>query len=368
MNVAVIFATDGSSGEDAVLAPFRMAGFVEGLRTGGVDTLVITVADEAGGAPRVTPTDNTRVCPRDQLPKLLAAERPDVVQTFGPEGRLASIWTLVAEAKLPIVHCVSCWRDILDPVPRSPRISSFAASWAKRASRAATTVVGTSRAAVGRLLADGYFPHATSSLMVPPPVERAAVAAPPPAPADDGSSPVFGVYDPHGGVDVAAFVSRAMELHGRRGEAQTRIAVGPSLAASAPSAPSVSIEPARGIEPFLAGIDVLAIPAYDDGLAGALIAAMRAGKSVIVPDPSGAAELIEYGRHGVMFSAGSAYHFAGAMDLVGQSWNQRPIMFAEGGSALARTHPAAASRAFATLYARLRSAGDDATPRRPSHG
>ncbi len=72
-----------------------------------------------------------------------------------------------------------------------------------------------------------------------------------------------------------------------------------------------------------------------------------------MPDPSGAAELIEYGRHGLTFAAGSAYHFANAMNIVSQSWQQKPVLLADGGRAIARTDPAQVAQTFATAYRRL---------------
>jgi glycosyltransferase involved in cell wall biosynthesis len=125
--------------------------------------------------------------------------------------------------------------------------------------------------------------------------------------------------------------------------------------------------PAEGIAAFLATIDVLAVPVYDDAIAAPLIAALRAGKSVIVPDPSGAAELIEYGRHGLMFAAGSAYHFANAIGLVSQSWSQRQVLLADGGPAVARTDPAAVARALAAVYGGF-APDRRVAPREPSHG
>jgi glycosyltransferase involved in cell wall biosynthesis len=176
---------------------------------------------------------------------------------------------------------------------------------------------------------------------------------------------VFGVYDPCASPDLVAFVSRAIELTGRRNAVQVRFALAtPLRTAHAP----VSMVPADGIEGFLAAIEVLAVPAYDDAIAAPLIAALRAGKSVIVPDPSGAAELIEYGRHGLMFCAGSAYHFANAIDIVSQSWSQRPVLLADGGPAIARTHPSAVAHSFVALYDRLAASDQRLAPQKSSHG
>jgi hypothetical protein len=359
MKVAFIFATDGSHCEDVVLAPFRSTNFAAGLRTGEIEPVIITVApDDAASAPH--PAAASLRCRRHELAALLAAERPQAIQTFGPELRLAAIWPIAAQAGVPIAHCVSCWR--IGEAAR-PQVSSLAASRAKRASRHVAALVGTSRAAIGGLMSDGYFANAAFSMVVPPPVERAADTVN--AAAARATNPVFGVYDPCASADLVDFVSRAIELTGRRNALAVRIAMATPL----PAAPApIAIVPAGSIEDFLATIDVLAVPAYDDAIAAPLIAALRAGKSVIVPDPSGAAELIEYGRHGLMFHAGSAYHFANAVDIVGQSWSQRPVLLADGGPAIARTHPGAVAHSFAAVYDRLASPDPHAMPREPSHG
>jgi hypothetical protein len=371
MKVAIIFATDGSACEDAVLAPFWSAGLVDGLRVGGIEPVVVSLLPDHAARGAETAVGDRLRCRRNELAALLVAKRPQAIQTFGSEHHLAAIWPIMAEAGVPIAHCVSCWRDAADAVPASS-IPSFAVSRAKRASSHVAALIGTSRAAVGGLIAAGYFQNAMSSVMVPPPAERAvAVNARSGQPGEPArarvseADPVFGIYDPCASPALVAFVSRAVELTGRRSALQVRIAA----AASMPAAPApITIVPADGIEDFLAAIDVLAVPAYDDGIAAALIAALRAGKSVIVPDPSGAAELIEYGRHGLLFCAGSAYHFANALDLVGQSWSQRPVLLADGGPAVARTHPAAVARVLAAVYGRLLSPDHRVMSRQPSHG
>jgi glycosyltransferase involved in cell wall biosynthesis len=200
---------------------------------------------------------------------------------------------------------------------------------------------------------------------VPPPIERpAADGLAVAVPAARGGEPVFGVYDPHASADVLSFISHALKLTGRPRAVAMQIAL--RDAPPSPPAAAVSFVPAQGVDGFVAGIDMLAVPAYDDSVAAALMAALRAGKPVIVPDRGGAAELIEYGRHGFMFAAGSPYHFANALNVLSQSWRDRPVLLAEGGPAIARTHPAAVAHAFAAVYERLLATrGNDrsATPR-----
>jgi hypothetical protein len=368
MKVAIVFATDRSSRENAVLAPFRSAGFVDGLKIDRVDPVMISVVPEHV----VAPAAPGEVCRPSGLRKLIADARPDAIQTFGPEHRLAAVWRLAAEMKVPLAHCVSCWREALEDgnrqtMPLGSFVPSLAVFQARRASAHVDALLGTSRAAPGGLLADGFFPRARFSVVVPPPVERAGAGAAAAAPAGGLArpTPVFGIYDPHAAADLIAFIAHAIQLTGRPQTFDVRIATGaPPPAAPLPvareegraggaAAAPLSFTAAGPLDAFLAAIDVLAVPAYDDSIAAALIAALRAGKSVIVPDRGGAAELIEYGRHGFMFSAGSAYHFATALNIVSQSWGQRPILLADGGPAIAKTHPVAVSHSFATVHARL---------------
>jgi hypothetical protein len=228
----------------------------------------------------------------------------------------------------------------------------LAAMRIRRASRHVDGLLGTSRAAAGSLIADGCFSRAAFSVIFPPPVERAGAAVTASAASPRAQEPVFGIYDPWASRALIAFVSYAIELTGRRDALQLRIAVREPAADRAP----VSFVAATGIDEFLGGIDVLVVPAYDDSIALALIAALRSGKAVIVPDCSGAAELIEYGRHGVMFPARSAYHLANTVNLVSQSWSQTPVLLAEGGAAIAKTNPAAVAHSFAMTCERLVSA------------
>jgi len=349
MKVAIIFATDGSDGEDAIVAPFVSAGFIDGLRHNGVEPVLISVAPDHDGAAggRVQPGSPLLRCARDGLAALIVGERPDAIQTFGPEHRLAAIWSLAADQ--PLGHCVSCWRGD-DAEASAFAMLSLAAARMKRASRHIDGLIGTSRAAVGRLIADGWFPDAAFSVILPPPVERSGVAAAVPGP--HAADPVFGIYDPLASPDLVAFASHAIDLTGRRDAVRMKIAVRNPTIGGGP----VSFVAAAGVDAFLSAVDVLVVPAYDDSIAQAVIAALQSGKSVIVPDRSGAAELIEYGRHGLMFAAGSAYHLANAMNLVSQSWSQTPVLLAEGGPAIARTDPAADAQSFAAVYRRLVSA------------
>jgi hypothetical protein len=364
MKVAMIFATDGSNREDAVLGPFRSAGFFDGLRSNGVDAVAISLIPDAVAVAAAPPRE--RACRAADLGELVARSQPGAIQTFGPEHRLTAVWQLAAQMKVPLVHCASCWRDAVET--RRHRIglslgASLAGLPARHASRNVDALLSTSRNVAARLIARRYFPNAAFSAVVPPPVDRSEA---PPAKATRTGEPVFGIYDPFAAADRIAFISRTVELTGRPNVFDLRIALnappaGDSAAhdsarsTGAAGAARPSFVAAAGIADFLAAIDVLAVPAYDDSVAPALVAALRVGKSVIVPDQGGAAELIEYGRHGLMFCEGSAYHFANALNLVRQSWIDRPVLRWEEGPSAARTEPLAVAQSFARAYARLPS-------------
>jgi hypothetical protein len=351
MKVAIVLAADGTKHEDAILAPFRSASFVDGLKIADIDPVMVSVVpDHVALGPA---GEGELRCRRAGLGEVIAGTRPDAIQTVGPERGLPAIWRIAADIKAPLVHCVSSRREGIgerdgEATGLASLVPSLAMLRARRGSRHVDALIGTSRAAVGGLMTGGYFPRAAFSVIVPPPVERAAAAVE--AASARASEPVFGIYDPGASADLIAFVSHAIQLTGRPNALQVRIALHEPPPAVAPP---LSFVAADGIDGFLAGVDVLAVPAYDDSVAAALIAALRSGKSVIVPDRGGAAELIEYGRHGLMFSAGSAYHFANAMNIVSQSWSQKPVLLADGGPAIARTHPAAVAHSFAAVYARL---------------
>jgi hypothetical protein len=353
MKVALIFSTEGQAGEDAIL-PFASTPFIDSLVHAGLAPFVIRViADAPGDAAEIHWSQSgPRALPmrRIRLATFLMAETPDAIATFGREHHLAGIWP-VAAANAPLVHCVSSWPGDKTSAPAIPAsLASLAAARVKRASRHVDAVAGTSRAAIAGFLTDGYFANAAFSAVVPPPVGGAAgVAAAVGPPANRRSVPVFGVYAPAAAAAQFSFISHAVGLTGRPDAIAVRVA---THNAPATAAARISTVAAGNVEDFVAAIDVLAVPAYDDTMVAALIAALRSGKPVIVPDRGGGAELIEYGRHGLMFCAGSAYHFANAMNLISQGWGEKPVLFATGGPAIARTQPDAAAASFVAVWNR----------------
>jgi glycosyl transferase family 1 len=351
MKVLMILATDAAAHQD-VVSPFRSAAFVEALRDEGVDAGVLSVTPDrdhpslAGGSE----SDLVHAVHPGDLPAILAAEHPDVLMTFGREARLSAIWGIAAAAQLPLGHCVSCWRT--GRVAPDVRSYSTVSDWrAKHSSRHVGGVIGTCRVAVGSLIAGGYFPRAASSIIISPPVDTLGAARPGEMALSPRSAggPVIGIYDPHATAGVVAFVSQALVLTGRRNGMQVRLAVR--------SPPSISAGLAFGsvveVEDFVAAIDVLVIPSYDDSLARVLIAALRAGKSVVVPDRSGAADLIDHGRYGLIFPAGSAYHLANAMNILTEAWKHPAVLNVDATPAIAKTNPRGVARTLRAVCKRL---------------
>ena len=333
MKVALIFSTHGPADEYAML-PFASAEFVDSLVRVGLDPLVIRViADAPGDAAEIGWGDSgPRALPirRVRLATFLAAETPDAISTFGPEHHLAGIWPLAA-ANAPLVHCVSSWPcEETRAAPAIPALASIGAARVKRASRHVDAVVGTGRATIARFLTGGYFANAAFSAVVPPPVGRAAGTAAAGPPATRRSVPVFGVYAPAGPPALFSFISHAVDLTGRPDAIAVRIATHRPPASAAAGISTLrratlevswrrsTCSPCRPMTMSWWG--------FDRGFAG--------GQTVIVPDRGGGAELIEYGRHGLMFCAGSAYHLADAINLIRQGWGEKPVLFATGGPPL----------------------------------
>jgi hypothetical protein len=345
MKIAIIFATDGPD-EDSVVAPFRSSELVGHLRASGINVAVASIQASRAEDLGATNGANGLHCRRDGLAGLITAQRPNIVQTFGRESRLVDIWPLAAH-HAPVVHCVSSWRRGDANTRLFP-----AAARLRKASRHVRGLMGTSRSAIGDLIAAGWFSGAAFSVVVPPPVE--APVGPVAVPSRQrAGAPVFGLYDAAGSTDDMTFMARAIALIGPPGTIQMRIAT-KHAAAGAPSlaAASVALMP---IAAFLATVDVLVVPVYDDSAAPAIMAALRAGKSLVVPDASGAAELVGYGRHGTTFPNGSAYHLATAMNMIHQAWSETPPLATDATAVIERTSPAAVAQGFAAAWRRLAS-------------
>jgi glycosyltransferase involved in cell wall biosynthesis len=352
MKVALIFA---GAEPDAALAPYRASPFLQALADEGLAPAVIGIAGErvAGSGP---PREGIgRVCAASDLRALLAAERPDAIQTFGWATALAPVWESVGPTGIPLIHFVSAGGPVQDDSGLGaagarvrPKFASFAGWRARFASRPVAGVIGSNRADIGQHFERGFFPRARFSVLAPPPVDMRDGASAGPA----ASTPTFGVYDPDATAHVLGFIAHAVSLTGHPDDLSFRIA--PSRLRSLVHAPEVmSFVDAPDLESFVAAVDALVLPYCEDRMVPAVLAALKARKIVIVPDGGVASELIEYGRHGVVYAAGSAYHLSMAINIVAQSRKDRPLDFQGVDAVIARTSPREVARTFAATYGRL---------------
>ncbi len=360
MKIALVFAADASA--SVALARYRSQRFIGALAVAGHSPIIIDVDSGADAGRLAVPAyagaPSTFFCTPDGLPRILRQERPAVIQTFGAASRHAGLWPRARATGVPILHVVSAggpvaceardlglaWRRIR-PGLRSP------AGWRARfASRHVGGLIGSNRADLGQHLDLGFFPRATFSMVVPPPLPEAArseaVAATP-------QTPTFGVHDPGATAASLRFLLHAIDLTGQPD--LFRFVLAPArLHAMASSAPAgVNFVDADDVHEFVRAIDILLVPYGEDRLAEGVIAALQARKIVIVPDGGLASELIEYGRHGVLYAAGSAYDLALAINVVTQSWRNRPFDFEGVERVIDRCTPEAVARSFAAAYRRL---------------
>lgn len=356
MKIALVFAADATA--SLALAPYRSERFIAALRAQGFVPIIIDVEGKDAArlpVPAYAGAPTTFFCAADGLARILRQERPALVQTFGAVSCHGRLWPRAGD--VPILHVVGsggpvareqdiavAWRRV------RPSLRSLAGLRARLASRHVDGLIGTNRADLGQHLDLGFFPRAGFSMVVPPPVEAPLRTD---AEAASAETPIFGVYDPGATAASLGFLMHAIGLSGQPDF--FRVAIAPArLAALAPTAPAgISFIDADDVAAFVSRIDVLVLPYGEDRMTESVVAALRAGKVVIVPEGCAAAELIEYGRHGVLYAAGSAYHLAMAINVMAQSWRNRPFDFEGVEQMIAGLDPEAVARGFASAYRRL---------------
>lgn len=361
MKAALVFA--GPTAATATFRPYRSRAFLDALAADGFDVVVVDLDLDAEQCFDTAPIEAPGlVSYRNQVDRLgliVAQERPGLVQTFGATAALGPVWRNAARADRPIVHFVSSEGSLADPPAGPPRgladlsrRSGGLARWrARRASRHVAAVLGSNRADMGRHFRHGFFSRARFSVVAPPPVPRAADV-----PAANGRQrqavPVFGVFDPDATVEALERLVRAVALTGQSGLFDLRVA--PAALARRIDLP-VGVTAVDAADPaaFLRALDVLVVPSADDRAAAVVLAALAARRSVVVPDTGALAEIVDYGRRGLLYTAGSAYHLAMAMTVMAQSWTNRPFSFDGVAEAIDRAAPDAVARVFAQAWRRL---------------
>lgn len=362
MKAALVFV--GRAAAASVYLPYRSRGFIGALAEAGIEPVVVDVDIDPEPRFATVPSEVPGIVGYrnqvDRLPLIIAQERVAVVQTFGATEDLGPVWGYAARAARPLAHFVSSDGAILDlPAGRPRNVAdllrrgrSFAHWRARHASRHVTAVLGSNRADLGRHFRHGFFPRARFSVVAPPP-------SPPPTRTIGVSSlgegrqgPVLGFWDPDADAEVLELLLRAVALTGQTDLFTLKIAPA-SLAGRATLPAGVAVVDAGSAEAFLRDIDVLVVPRAEDRALGAVVAALAARKSVIVPDTGAATEIVDYGRRGLLYPAGSAYHLAMAVNVMAQSWNNRPFSFDGVEESIARTAPDAVARMFASAWRRL---------------
>jgi hypothetical protein len=362
MKAALVFV--GRAAVASVYLPYRSRDFIGALAEAGVEPLVVDVDIDPEPRSATVPSEAPGIVGYrnqvDRLPLIVAQERVAVVQTFGATEDLGAAWGHAARAARPLVHFVSSDGAVVDlPAGRPRNLSDLLrrgrtlAHWrARHASRHVTAVLGSNRADLGRHFRHGFFPRARFSVVAPPP-------SPPPTrtlgvtPLEERRrGPVLGFWDPDADAEVLEHLFRAVALTGQTDLFTVKIAPA-SLAGRAALPPGVTVADAERADAFLRDVDVLVVPRAEDRTLCAVVAALAARKSVIVPDTDAATEIVDYGRRGLLYAAGSAYHLAMAINVMAQSWTNRPFSFDGVEESIARTAPDAVARMFVSAWRRL---------------
>lgn len=361
MKAALVFA--GPAAATATFRPYRSRAFLAAIAEAGIAPVVIDLdlAPERrfDDVPAELPGLVTYRNHVDRLALIVAQEGAALVQTFGATTELVPVWHEAARAARPLVHFVSSVGAVAEAPTGRPRglgdlvgRARGVADWRVRhASRHVAAVVGSNRADMGRHFRQGFFSRARFSLVAPP------VAAPVPiAPAAEGrtprSVPVLGVFDPEAAPATLALTSRAVALTGHSDLFRLHVAPA-AFAREGALPPGAIVVDTDDPVAFVRDIDVLVVPCADDRAGVAVLAALAARKSVVVPDTGALAELVDYGRRGVLFSADSAYHLAMAINVMTEAWTNRPFSFEGVEEAIDRAAPEAVARVFTDAWRRV---------------
>lgn len=361
MKAALVFA--GPAAATATFRPYRSRAFLTGLVEAGIAPVVIDLDLSSerrfDDVPVELPGLVTYRNHVDRLALIVAQEGAALVQTFGAAADLGPVWSEAAGASRPLVHFVASAGAVAEAPAGRPlglgdlvrRGRGFADWRARRASRHVAAVVGSNRADMGRHFRQGFFARARFSLVAPPVAARVPIAA-----AANGrmrrTAPVLGVFDPGASPETLALMSRAVALTGHSDLFGLRIAPA-ALARTADLPPGATVVDTDDPVHFLHDVDVLVAPRADDSASAAVLAALASRKSVIVPDTGALAELVDYGRRGVLFPADSAYHLAMAINVMTEAWTNRPFSFEGVEEAIDRAAPDAVARVFADAWRRL---------------
>jgi hypothetical protein len=356
MNLALIFARD----RGRLFDPYRSRSFLEGLRRENFEPMIgDLVLGEDSSLLDLWPNAAEEVLPdhadRRSLSDVLRSHQPLIVHTFGDIMRLGSVWTRAAQAGCPVVHFVTSGCDRIGTRASNIRRTAWSRDGlrARHASRHVGGIVGSSRASIANHIESSFFPHAKFSMIALPPTpiaggieDRTQI--------DVSAMPTLGHYD-HAGVDEPLnFLFDATNLTGSQQLFRLLIARGDGSPVAGVRAPAnVSFRRVAEVSDFVQSIDVLIVPQSDDRAMEGVLLALRSKKIVIAPDGGTISEALQFGRHGVLFRAGSACHLAMAINEVTESWKRPPFGFEGVDAVFELTSPDEVARIFARAYRKL---------------
>lgn len=372
MKVLLVYAI-GDAGEKSRLGPYRTAEFLAAMAAAGVD---LAVVDVIGGPPAARENPAPRTLPIPQgiahhvvapgaspwrpLGRLAALCRrlaPDLIQTFGAAPALSQVWSTLADGRRAIVHAVSAGgpvgdgRDeLIDPCARlRPALRSLPGMVARRASRHVSALIGSNRRDIGRHRELKFFPAARFSVVAGIPV---AVRPDEPRGTDRPPWPRFGYFNPDHTKASWQFVRDAL---GMIGSPDFTLAVAPDPGAAVRGAQpidAVAWLPLADPAVLVGTIDVLIVPYADDRFAEVTARALVAGRTVIASDDGLNAEMLDYGRRGILFANGRSSDLAGKMLDVILSWSTRAMAFDVAADVTAMTSPQHCAGVFVAAWKR----------------
>ena len=359
MKIMLLF-TEAEEGVTGLLDPYCSPGFIEALLDEDLEPVLVRFLHDGLRAPTMSqestggPPGPVSRCDARSFGTLLQTHRPAIVQTFGDIARLAPVWRAAAEAGCRVVHFVPGKAGDQMAAGKIRR-----AAWSRgglngrRSSRYVSAVLGSNRASIAKHLEAGFFPQAKFTMTTLPPIAVPAgreTWSPPP----DSATAVLGCCQHDGADEDIRFVLDAITLTGTRHLFRVLVFQrSVSAAAKSPHDRNVAFLTADSVGDLIQAIDVLIVPRNDDRAMEAVLLALRSNKIVIAPDGGTVAEALQFGRHGVLFNAGSAFDLAMAIDKTTGALSGPPFDFAGTDSVIGSARPQEVARVFARAYRKL---------------
>ncbi|MGA2127519.1 MAG: glycosyltransferase [Xanthobacteraceae bacterium] len=365
---------------DARSSPYRGQAFLGALAANGLD---LTVVDVTGGTP-AAPRPALPPVPSGIAHRIVAAnvspwralvgdaglaalcreQAPDLIQTLGTAPQLAPVWPALAAGRVPIVHAVAAGGpvgegpdELLDPCARiRPALRSLTGMMARRASRHVSALIGSNRRDIGRHRELGFFPASRFSMVAGIPVPLAPDETPRSGAVPPPPWPRFGYFNPDHTPASWSFLREAVSMVG---SSSFTLAVAPdpgSAARGASACEAVAVLADDDAAALVEAVDALVVPYADDCFAEPITRALVAGRVVIASDNGLNAELLDYGRRGILFANGNGSDLADKMLDVIMSWHSRAMSFDVAEEVMETASPRRCAAVFTAAYERMMAA------------